>query len=328
MRVAVLGAGAWGTALAIQAARVLPGVVLWARDPARAAAMEAARENAAHLPGHPFPPGLRVTGDAAAALDGAAFAILAIPTQHIAAMLTALPRLPSALVAAKGVEAATLRLPTEIVAAAAPGTPVAILSGPNFAHEIAAGLPAAAVLASSAASLARDAAARLSSPTFRLYPGADPVGVAVGGAAKNVAAIAAGAAIGAGYGENARAALVTRALAEIARLAVALGGRAETVAGLSGLGDLMLTCAGTASRNFSLGLAIGRGEDPAAILAARAAATGAVTEGVATAPALVSRAAAAGVEMPVAAAVAAVLAGTLTVAAAMESLMSRPARTE
>ncbi|WP_426956685.1 NAD(P)H-dependent glycerol-3-phosphate dehydrogenase [Muricoccus radiodurans] len=324
MRVAVIGAGAWGSALAIQAARVVPDVVLWARDPERAAAMRSAGENSRHLPGAPFPHGLRVTAEAEDAIAEAAIVILAVPTQHLGAVLSALPPLPPVIVAAKGVEARSLRLPLEIVAAARPGLPLAVISGPNFAHEVASGLPAAAVLATTDEDLREAGVARLSSSAFRVYAGGDPVGVQVGGAAKNVAAIAAGAIMGAGLGENARAALVTRALAEIGRLAVALGGRAETVAGLSGLGDLMLTCAGAGSRNFSLGHAIGRGESAREVLAGR---TG-VTEGVATAPALVARAAGVGVEMPVAAAVAAVLDGKLSVAGAVELLMARPLRGE
>lgn len=324
MKVAVIGAGAWGTALALQALRAGGEACLWARDAGRAEAMAAARRNALHLPGTPLPPELHVTADAGAALSGAGFAVLAVPTQYLAAVLEGLPALPPAILVAKGVEAGTLRFPLEILAEARPDTPAALLSGPNFAHEVAEGLPAAAVLASTDAGLREAAMARLASPGFRLYAGVDPVGVEVAGAAKNVAAIAAGAAIGAGLGENARAAIVTRALAEIARLAAALGGRADTVAGLSGLGDLMLTCAGAASRNFSLGLAIGRGERAADVLASRSS----VTEGAATAPALLARAARAGVEMPVCAAVAAVLDGSLSVREAVGQLMARPPREE
>jgi glycerol-3-phosphate dehydrogenase (NAD(P)+) len=199
-----------------------------------------------------------------------------------------------------------------------------VLSGPNFAHEVARGLPAAAVVAAVDPALREAGLALLGSPGFRLYAGEDPVGAEVGGAAKNVVAIAAGAVIGAGLGENARAALVTRGLAEMSRLAEALGGRAETVAGLSGLGDLMLTCAGPGSRNMSLGLALGRGERLAEVLAGRAG----VTEGVATAPALVARAASAGVELPICEAVAGLVAGRLTVAEAMALLLARPLRAE
>lgn len=322
--VAVLGAGAWGTALAIAAARQGP-VRLWARDPQRAETIARTRENARLLPGARLPAAVDVTADARAALAGAAFAILAVPAQPLAAVLATLPQaLPPLIVAAKGVEQGTLRLPLETVAALRPGLPAGVLTGPTFAHEVAAGLPAAALVAAADPALPALVLPRLGSALFRLYAGEDPVGAQVGGAAKNVVAIAAGAVIGAGLGENARAALVTRGLAEIGRLAVALGGRRETVAGLSGLGDLMLTCTGARSRNFSLGLALGEGKRLPDILAGRAG----VTEGVATAPALLARAQAAGVEMPIVAAVAAVLAGEASVAEAMRALMARPLRTE
>jgi glycerol-3-phosphate dehydrogenase (NAD(P)+) len=222
------------------------------------------------------------------------------------------------------VEQGTHRLPLEILAELHPARPACVLTGPNFAAEIARGLPAAAVIAGTHAEARARALATLATPEFRLYGNDDPIGAQVGGAAKNVVAIAAGAVIGAGLGENARAALVTRGLAELARLATALGGKPETVSGLSGLGDLLLTCTGPASRNFSFGLALGQGRSMADILAARSA----VTEGVATAPALVARARAAGVELPIAEAVAAIVQGRLTLPDAMRRLLSRPQRDE
>ena len=317
--VVVIGAGAWGTALAIQAARGDNSVTLWARDPTRAATIAASRENP-HLPGWPLPNPIAVS---CALPDTADLALLAVPTQHLRGVLGRLPPgLGPLVVCAKGVERETLRLPLEIVTSMRAGTPAAVLTGPNFAHEIAAGLPAAAVVAATDAGLRETVAASLGTPSFRLYGNDDPIGAQVGGAAKNVIAIAAGAVIGAGLGENARAALITRGLAELARLAVALGGRAETVMGLSGLGDLLLTCTGTASRNYSLGLALGRGETLADVLAARSS----VTEGVATAPALVARAP--GVEMPVCVAVASLLAGRTTLAEAIAALLARPRRDE
>ena len=324
-RIAVIGAGAWGTALAIQAARAGRRVTLWARDAGRAAAIDTARENARYLPGAALPPGVVVTADAGAALDGAALALLVVPAQALARVLASMPlRAVPLLACCKGVEAATLRLPLEVIAALRPGVPAGVLSGPNFAHEVAKGLPAAAVVAAADPALRDAGLAMLASPAFRLYGGEDPIGAEVGGAAKNVIAIAAGAVIGAGLGENARAALVTRGLAELSRLAVALGGRAETAAGLTGLGDLVLTCAGPGSRNMSLGLALGRGESLSAILASRAG----VTEGVATAPAIVARAAAAGVELPICEAVADLVAERIGVAEAMARLLARPLRTE
>ncbi|MDB5374810.1 MAG: Glycerol-3-phosphate dehydrogenase [Belnapia sp.] len=327
-RIAILGAGAWGTALAVQAARAGLAVSLWARDAGRAAAMAATRENARHLPGVTLAPGIIPTGDLAA-LAGAEFILLAIPAQHLRGILARLPPplpgqgTPPLVIAAKGVEQGSLLLPLELAEALRPG-PTAILSGPNFAHEVAAGLPAAAVVASRDAALRDRVGALLGTPAFRLYGGDDPIGVQVGGAAKNVIAIAAGAVIGAGLGENARAALVTRGLAELSRLAVALGGRVETAAGLSGLGDLLLTATGPGSRNTALGMALGRGETLAGALAGKVS----VAEGVATAPALVARAAAAGVEMPICAAVAELLAGVMTVPEAISQLLARPRRDE
>lgn len=297
--VAVIGAGAWGCALAGQAARAGATVTLWARTAPRAAVAE----------------GVRLVR----ALPAAPVMLLAVPVQHLRTVAAELR--PALWVACcKGVETGTHLLPLEILG---PGAR-AVLSGPNFAHEVAACLPTAAVLASTDATVRTAVADLLGTAAFRLYGSADTTGVQVAGAAKNVIAIAAGAVIGAGLGENARAALVTRGLAEIGRLASALGGRAETVAGLSGLGDLLLTCTGPASRNFSLGVALGRGETLPSVLAGRQA----VTEGVATAPALLARATAAGVEMPICAAVAAVLAGRLDVPAAVAGLLARDRRDE
>ncbi|WP_135467863.1 NAD(P)H-dependent glycerol-3-phosphate dehydrogenase [Crenalkalicoccus roseus] len=324
-RLAVLGAGAWGTALAMQAARAGAAPVLWARDPARAAALARERENRRYLPGLRLAETVAVTEDLGAAMAGAAFVLVAVPAQHLRAVLRRLPGPPAPLVlCAKGVERETLRLPLEVAAELWPGVPAAVLSGPNFAHEIARGLPAAAVVASRDAALRGRVGDLIGSPGFRLYGGDDPVGVQVGGAAKNVIAIAAGAVIGAGLGENARAALVTRGLAELSRLAVALGGRPETAAGLSGLGDLLLTATGPASRNTALGMALGQGRSLEEALAA----TRGVAEGVATAPALVARAAGVGVELPICQAVAELLAGGLTVGEAMARLLARPRRDE
>jgi glycerol-3-phosphate dehydrogenase (NAD(P)+) len=317
--VAVIGAGAWGTALAIQAARAGNETVLWARDPANAAAIEQTRVNP-RLPGHRLTGSIRVTSTFP---TSARAVLLAVPMQHLRAVGSRIPDRAGPLVACcKGVEAGTLRLPLEVIETLHPGAGTACLTGPNFAHEVAAGMPAAAVLASTDSALREMLADVMGTPAFRLYGNDDPIGAQLGGAAKNVIAIAAGGVIGAGLGENARAAMITRGLAELGRLTVALGGRAETVMGLSGLGDLLLTCTGPASRNFSLGLALGRGEALADVLASRSA----VTEGVATAPALLARAA--GVELPICAAVAALLAGRTTLAQAMAALLARPRRDE
>jgi glycerol-3-phosphate dehydrogenase (NAD(P)+) len=323
--IAVIGAGAWGTALAIQADRAGQSVMLWARDAARAALMAQSRANERLLPGVPLPPGITVTANATQALQDAALILLVVPAQALRPVLQSLPTLSApVLICAKGVEAGSLMLPLEVLAEIHPGISAGVLSGPNFAQEIARGLPAAAVVASADSGLRALGVTRLGSPGFRLYGGDDPVGAEIGGAAKNVIAISAGAVMGAGLGENARAALITRGLAEISRLAVALGGRADTVAGLSGLGDLLLTATGPGSRNTSLGMALGRGENLTDILGARQG----VTEGVATAPALVARAARLGVEIPICAAVAELVSGRLTVREAVAQLLSRPSRAE
>jgi glycerol-3-phosphate dehydrogenase (NAD(P)+) len=323
--IAIIGAGAWGTALAIQAHRAGQRVMLWARDPARAALIQQSRANERLLPGVTLPEGISVTANAAQALDAAALILLVVPAQALRPVLHNLPALPApVLICAKGVEAESLMLPLEILSANHPDAIAGVLSGPNFAHEIARGLPAAAVVASHDSGLRALGVARLGSAGFRLYGGDDPVGAEIGGAAKNVIAIAAGAVMGAGLGENARAALITRGLAEIARLASALGGRADTVAGLSGLGDLLLTATGAGSRNTSLGMALGRGESLTDLLAARQG----VTEGVATAPALVARAAQLGVDLPICAAVAELVRGRVTVQEAVARLMARPQRDE
>jgi glycerol-3-phosphate dehydrogenase (NAD(P)+) len=321
--IAVIGAGAWGTALAIHAARLGHRVVLWARDPLRAEAMDATRDNP-RLPGMKLPEQLRVTDDAREAL-GAALAILAVPMQPLRAVLAILPGgLPPMLLACKGLETGSLRLPLEVLAEARPDLTAGVLSGPNFAHEVAVGLPAASVVAAADRALCEQAQALLSGGALRLYASDDALGVQIGGAAKNVLAIAAGIATGAGLGENARAALITRGLAELSRLVVGLGGKAETASGLSGLGDLLLTATGPSSRNTSLGMALGQGRSLAEILSGRAS----VTEGVATAPALLARAAAAGVELPVCAAVVEVLEGRLDVQSAVKALLGRPVRQE
>jgi glycerol-3-phosphate dehydrogenase (NAD(P)+) len=314
--IAILGAGAWGTALAIQAARAGNDVVLWARSGADT--ISACRESP-RLPGVLLPEQVRVTGDMSL-LSGTV--VVAVPTQSLRSALGALVNARELVICAKGIETGTFRLPLEIAADVCPDTFASVLTGPNFAHEIASGRPAAAVVAGLDQTTREAVMARLATPSFRLYGSDDPVGAQVGGAAKNVIAIAAGAVTGAELGENARAALITRGLAELARLTVALGGRAETVMGLSGLGDLLLTCTGPASRNYSLGLALGRGETLASILAARRA----VTEGVATAPALLARAQ--GVDMPICEAVAALLDGRTTLGEAIVALLARPRRDE
>jgi glycerol-3-phosphate dehydrogenase (NAD(P)+) len=318
-KVTVIGAGAWGTALAVQAKRAGNDVTLVTRTAAAAAAIRTSRENL-RLPGVPVPWSIQVSETLPAISD---LLVWVVPTQQLrSSLLTYRPSETPIVVCAKGVEIGSHMLPLEVVTQVSTARPLGILSGPNFAHEIAAGLPAATVVASSDAGLRDLARTCLGTNTFRLYGNDDPVGAQLGGAAKNVIAIAAGAVIGAGLGENARAALVTRGLSELCRLAIALGGRAETVMGLSGLGDLLLTCTGTSSRNFSLGYALGQGKTLAGILAER---TG-VTEGVSTASALVARAG--NVELPICRAVSELLMGMKTLDQSISQLLSRPQRDE
>jgi glycerol-3-phosphate dehydrogenase (NAD(P)+) len=315
--ISVIGAGAWGSALALLADRAGHRVTLWARDPAPIHATG----RSPRLPGVDLPPTIRVTGNLA--ITGEAEAILlVVPVAHLRAIAAGVPGDAPLVICAKGLEPGSRALPAEILAELHPGRPVAVLSGPNFAAEIAAGLPAAAIVAAADPDLRTTLIDLLSAPNFRLYGNDDPLGAQLGGAAKNVIAIAAGAVTGAGLGENARAALVTRGVAELARLVAGLGGRAETAYGLSGLGDLLLTCTGAASRNHALGIALGQGQTLADILAARSTAI----EGVGTAPALVARAA--HIDLPICTAVADLLAGRLSVTGAMASLLARPRRDE
>jgi glycerol-3-phosphate dehydrogenase (NAD(P)+) len=318
-RIAVVGAGAWGIALALQAGRTGHSVTLVVRDSVTAGVIKQTRESV-RLPGHRLPKSVDVRDDLPDDVD---LFLWVVPTQHLRFSLLRLrPSGGPIVVCAKGVEAGTHLLPLEVASDTPAAGPLAVLTGPNFAHEVARALPTAAVVASVDADLRELALQTLGTPTFRLYGNDDPIGAQLGGAAKNVIAIAAGAVIGAGLGENARAALVTRGLTELRRLAVALGGRAETVMGLSGLGDLLLTCTGPSSRNFSLGYALGQGESLTDVLASRSA----VTEGVATAAALVARAG--DVELPICRAVAELLAGSKTLNQAIAELLSRPQRDE
>lgn len=317
-RIAVLGAGAWGTALALQAVRAGQQVTLVARDAVKAGQMRRLLLNP-RLPGAPLPEALRITD---AVPGDADLVFVVVPTQTIRDNLVRIATGAPAVVCAKGVEVGTHRLPLEVLADGLPARPLGVLTGPNFAHEVAAGLPTASVVASTDGTLREQVRQAVGTTTFRIYGNDDPIGAQLGGAAKNVIAIAAGAVTGAGLGENARAALITRGLSELARLTLSLGGKAETVMGLSGLGDLLLTCTGAASRNFSLGVKLGEGHELASILANRSG----VTEGVTTAAALVARAG--DVDMPICRAVAALMAGTLTLRQAIEQLLARPNRDE
>ena len=313
----MIGAGAWGAALAVQAARAGQRVLLWARRPDALLPDRSLRR----LPGVALPRAVSVIHELPRQADAV---LLAVPMQHLREVASGLALRAPLLACCKGLERHSGHLPLELLAALHPQAPLAVLSGPNFAAEVAGELPCAAVLAAEDASLATALSRLLATERFRLYVSDDPLGVQLGGAAKNVIAIAAGAAIGAGLGENARAALITRGVAELGRLIVGLGGRPETAAGLSGLGDLVLTCTGTASRNGSLGAALGRGERLRAILSAPPFADGGVAEGLETAPALAARAAAAGVSVPVIEAVSLLLDGRIDLRQACELLLARP----
>lgn len=318
--VAVLGAGGWGAALAIAQAAAGRRVLLWARRPERAAAIAASRRLSPYLPDDlALPDAVDVTGDLAEAAR-ASITLLVTPAQAARDVLARFSPAGKLVLCCKGVEQSSSVLMTDVAAAVAPQTEVFVLSGPNFAAEVARGLPAAATLAGSSLEVAAALAGDLASPAFRLYPSSDPIGAAVGGALKNVIAIAAGAVEGAGLGENARAAVATRGLAELARIAVALGAERETMMGLAGVGDLMLTCSGRQSRNFSLGIELGQGRALAEILADRPS----TPEGVATAAAARALADKQRVDAPIVAAVDDVLAGRLDVARAVQALMSRP----
>ena len=325
MPIVVLGAGAWGTALAV-AASTRHAVLLWARDPGQAAEMVATRRNQRYLPEVNLPESLRITADPAEAWDIAerGLAVIGSPMSGLRERLAALPPHGHALWLCKGFEAGSGKLGHEIARELRPDLRCGVLSGPSFALEVARGQPTALVVASADAALCTLAVQAFHSDSLRVYSSDDPVGVEVGAAVKNVMAIATGIADGLQLGLNARAALITRGLAEMTRLGLALGAQASTFMGLSGLGDLVLTATGDLSRNRQVGLALASGASLPEILAR----LGHVAEGVHTAPTLQARARGCGVEMPITDAVVAVLQGELAPAQALRQLMAREARTE
>jgi glycerol-3-phosphate dehydrogenase (NAD(P)+) len=321
---AVLGAGAWGSALANVAARAGRNVVLWSRDAKTAAEIEQSRDSP-RLPGVKLHDNVTATAAISAAFSADAI-LLAVPAQALRSVATALdgqvvPGTPL-IACAKGIEQRSGKFMTELIAESAPSALPAILSGPSFAADVARGLPTAVTLATPDEEVAAALAQALGSATFRPYRATDVRGVEIGGAAKNVLAIAAGIVQGRGLGASAAAALTTRGFAELARFGKAFGARPETLMGLSGLGDLILTCSSPQSRNFSLGVALGQGRTPAEARGEKLA------EGVFTAPILVAMAKQRNVDMPIANAVAAVLDGSMSVDAAIESLLTRPFRAE
>jgi glycerol-3-phosphate dehydrogenase (NAD(P)+) len=320
-RIAVLGGGAWGTALAQTCARAGRSVTLWEFDAGNAETLASKRESR-FLPGVRLEDSIKVTRALAEAARADAI-LLVVPAQAMRATIKSLaqtmPDGTPVIACAKGIEHGTHKFMTEIIAECAPRAVPAILSGPSFAADVARGLPTAVTLAAADGKLAEALAHAINSGTFRPYHSTDVRGVEIGGAAKNVLAIASGIVTGRGLGASASAALTTRGFAELTRFGIAFGAKPETMTGLSGLGDLILTCSSPQSRNFSCGVALGKGDKPD---------QGKLAEGVFTAPVLLEMAREKNIEMPISAAVAAVLAGRLSVDQAIEQLLSRPIREE
>lgn len=324
MKIGVIGAGAWGTALAQVAAANGDPVLLWAYEEEVVRGINDDHRNALYLPGNMLNPAIRATGtlDDLSACDAL---LVVTPAQNLGAILSKAPAAGKPLIlCSKGIEAGTQRLMSEVAASVQPHSPVAVLSGPTFAHEVAEGLPTAVTLACADQALGEAIAARLARPQFRPYLSDDVIGAEIGGAVKNVLAIGCGVVEGAGLGQNARSALISRGFAEMTRFGLAKGARAETLAGLSGLGDLVLTCSSTSSRNFSLGKGLGEGIAAAKLLADRRS----IAEGAFTAPVLQAAARHMGVDMPITDAVCALLSGTLSVTKVIDALLARPLRQE
>jgi glycerol-3-phosphate dehydrogenase (NAD(P)+) len=327
-RIGVIGSGSWGTALAVHLARTGHDVRLWARDAALAAAMANTRENGVYLPGIALPESLTPTADMAAALDGAQFVVIAAPSHGVRAVAKAaaphLPRGCSLVSATKGIEEGTLLRMSQVLREESPASEVVVLSGPSFARELARSLPTALVAAGESPAVVEAVMAHFRSPALRLYGSSDVVGVELGGSLKNIIAIAAGVVEGLGVGHNALAALITRGLAELSRLAVALGAQPNTLSGLAGLGDLVLTCTGELSRNRNLGIALAKGESLKDILSR----TKMVAEGVRTTEAALALSAKHGIELPIASEMSDVLAGRTDPQTAIRNLMGRKQKLE
>jgi len=323
--VGVIGAGAWGTALAQALASDGSEVVIWAREPELVHEINAQHTNSMFLPSARLAANVRATGDVAD-LAGAAVLLAVVPAQFLGSVLSSLPGGDRDLVlCAKGIEAGTGRLMADVAQDAAPGASLAVLSGPTFAHEVAAGLPTAVTLACAGGEAQwQRLSPAIARPALRPYYSDDLVGAEIGGAVKNVLAIACGVVEGLQLGQNARAALIARGYAEMLRFGQAKGARAETLAGLCGLGDLVLTCSSTSSRNFSLGKALGEGRSAADALSSKLS----VAEGAATAPVLADLARRHAVEMPIVDAVCRLLAGEAPARAVVSDLLSRPLRAE
>jgi len=322
--VGIIGGGAWGTALAAVMAQIHNRVLLWAREEDVVNSINAQHENCVFLPGLTLPPAIEATGDLARMAECGALLIVT-PAQHVRSTLSALPTTDAPLIlCAKGIEAGTQKLVSDVAAQTRPANPIAVLSGPTFAHEVAAGKPTAVTLATASEALGAVLTRLIATPSFRPYWSNDVIGAEIGGAVKNVLAIGCGVVDGAGLGLNARAALIARGFAEMQRYGLARGAKSETLAGLSGLGDLVLTCSSENSRNFSLGRGLGQGQSAESMLANRQT----VAEGAFTAPVLLASARELGVEMPIVAAVGALLDGSATVEAVIANLLARPLKPE
>ena len=323
-RIGVVGAGAWGTALAQVAAAGGRDGLLWAREPEVVSSVNETHENSAFLPGQILNPSIQATGDLSR-LHGCDALLVVTPAQHMRGVLGELSCCAAPLIlCSKGIEGRSGALLHQVAREVCPASHVMVLSGPTFAYEVAAGLPTALTLAAEDADLAEAVRERLALPEFRIYLSDDVAGAEVGGAVKNVLAIACGVVEGKGLGQNARAALIARGFAEMTRFGMAFGARRETLAGLCGLGDLVLTCSSTSSRNFSLGKAIGEGRSAAELMSDRRT----VAEGAFPAPVLHRLAEERGIDMPIVAAVNALLSGDRGVDEVLEGLLSRPPRAE
>jgi len=323
-RIGVIGGGAWGTALAQLAATGGRNTVIWAREPDVVHGINGGHANPIFLPGIALDPAVTATGNLAD-LGACDAWLVVVPAQHMRSVLDQAPnsRVPLVL-CAKGIEEGSGRLVHEIAREIRSDAPLAVLSGPTFAHEVASGLPTAVTLAAEDLALAEQLRDRLAVPEFRIYVSDDVVGAEIGGAVKNVLAIACGVVEGRGLGQNARAALIARGFAEMTRFGLARGAQRETLAGLSGLGDLVLTCSSTSSRNYSLGKGIGEGRAATELMADRRT----VAEGAFTAPALARIARDEGIDMPIVQAVADLLAGRCSVDGVLEALLARPPKAE
>ena len=322
-RIAVIGGGAWGTALAQVAARAGRETLIWALEAEVVEAINERHENSLFLAGAPLDPSIRATGDLDEVADYDAWLVVT-PAQHMRPVLEQAPRCDVPMVlCSKGIEERSGKLLHDVAAGACPGSPVAVLSGPTFAHEVAAGLPTAVTLAAEDSAIAEDLRGSLAQAAFRIYVSDDVAGAEIGGAVKNVLAIACGVVEGRGLGQNARAALIARGFAEMTRFGMAFGARPETLAGLSGLGDLVLTCSSTSSRNYSLGKGLGEGRSGEQLMSDRRT----VAEGAFTAPVLARLARDQGIDLPIVDSVDRLLKGS-TVESVLESLLSRPPRAE